>query len=290
MWTQENQRRINFHENFHVKDLRLYDDYRPFFRPVDYQAFPLFQELVRGLEKGKDAKSEVRQCQANNLFQFTREYVYSIELTSVLQLMPDHQMEYALFHTHLWMLMERLRLLAPQTGSLPAHLHLSDSRETLRLRAQLLRLLQTHLHTCDVKLHGRNIDYTFAHHRRLLSAIFSTACPEKRRTLLAEFVYKDVLLGRAKSTSPSLLLMTEYLFRQYEYLETVSLQTLVEGKVEWDVHRVPLHIPSSPQTRDCLSRLDQVPKESLVRVSPPSRLWSAIKHQVYCLLRKFNTL
>lgn len=150
VWTQENHRRINFHENFHVRDLRLYDDYRPFFRPVDYQAFPVFQELLRGLEKSKEQQGEVRQCQANNLFQFTREYVYSIELTSGLQLMPDHQMEYSLLHTHIWMLMERLRLLSASSESLPEYLYLATPQHTLRLRAHLLRIMQSHLHSCDV--------------------------------------------------------------------------------------------------------------------------------------------
>jgi len=322
-WTYTQQRRMELMRNYHSRDLKFYDDYRPIYEPLNLEQKleniyitqkinddPWKRRIIFHLfEKGYYERSRKRATfVSQNLISRAIFYASSIEFTRVMDVPPDFHIEHSIVNLHIWLLIDRLKKFENTESKFMAKQMEHEFKRITLEKASQIHLRKKNDFINDVNHYMLN--NRIAYDRHFNKNPKTSLRPYYK---LDALIWSTIFFEKVERYSDIVYMMSEYFMKHYEYLETITFEDFLTNNIQWDVYRIPvtykdqLQAVNPPLNTDELAaevNSDKKVKKHYYSYDDPEyelpinaevnnvvkRRFEDIHYKMFQVLRKYNSL
>ena len=249
-WTRSEQKRGQSVVNYMDKDLNFYDEFRFHYEPTNASEYYKNQEKLMLINKENflykmrfkydkymyEIKGEERYNRiASTLVQRILEWVHSIEFNHVLKLPPDFHITHAILNVHIWLILNRLKNIGGQEIRYLVKIITESYSQITNFKVMKIHLKKKNDFIKDLNSFMKQNRNSFERHFELNPK--TSVNPYHKIDAL---VWSAVFFEKVDRYADSVYIVAEYLMQHYDYINTLSYEDIVDGRIAWDAYRVPL--------------------------------------------------
>lgn len=248
-WTRSEQKRGQSIVNYIDKDLNYYDEFRFYYEPANAAIYYKNQGylidinrenfLVKTKFKWDRYKYETKGEEmynriASTIVQRILEWVNSIEFNHILKLPPDFHITHAILNMHIWLIINRLKNIGGQEIRYLIKIISESYSQITNFKVMKIHLKKKNDFIKDLNSFMKQNRNSFERHFEIDPK--TSVNPYYKIDAL---IWSTVFFEKVDRYADSVYIVAEYLMQHYEYINTLSYDDIIDGRLAWDAYRVP---------------------------------------------------
>lgn len=249
-YLESDARRTAGAENYILRNLEYYDDFKIIWRPIDqegYQANLLKKEELEGLNSlgkklmgllmTKDYGLNLSRYEewASQVFYRIYEYIKSVEFTHLMDLPPDYHIEYGLLNFHIWLIIRSIQRHPSKKSELMWRALQNAFEKHSKNDVNTIHLKKKNDFIKDLKYFSEMNRTTFEYH-----FIGNHKTAQNPYLKVDALVWSTIYFEKVDRFSDRVYLLAEYCVRQFKWAMGLSLEEIEAGQIDFDIYRTSL--------------------------------------------------
>lgn len=242
-------RRLNGIHNNILRDLEYYDDLRQIYEPLDnedirqnylesmkldenkkFDFFGLMTKMMLNKAFGENINRYSRW--AGSVFLRILDHIRSIEFTHLLNLPTDFHIEYSILNLHIWMILRRLEKIPGRQSELMRRCLQDAFQAYSKMEVNKIHLKKKNDFVKDLnyfaELNRQNYERHFYRNQKTR---------ENNYYKIDSLVWSTIFYEKVERYSDSVYMVSEYFVKHFKYLNSLSLEDIERGQLDFDVYR-----------------------------------------------------